>query len=134
MTRQSSRGGEEREMRFIQEFGFTVKVGQEEAYQRWLQKNEDAMAKSHPKGTRYLGTFVVIMGSEKQAGGYSTLVEFDNYGDMDKMAETMRDPKSAFVKFMRDGSAFIDTDLAAGWSQGLYKRVVDASILDPKNP
>jgi hypothetical protein len=50
------------------------------------------------------------------------------------MAETMRDPKSAFVKFMRDGSAFIDTDLAAGWSQGLYKRVVDASILDPKNP
>jgi hypothetical protein len=121
-------------MRFIQEFGFTVKVGQEEAYQKWLQKNEDAMAKSHPKGTRYLGTFVVISGSEKQAGNYRMLVEFNNYGDMDRMADTMRDPKSPFVKFMRDGSAFIDTSLEAGWSQGLYKRVVDASILDPKSP
>ena len=40
-------------MRFIQEFGFTVKVGEEEAYQQWLIENEAALAASYPEGTRH---------------------------------------------------------------------------------
>ena len=31
-------------MRFIQEFGYRVKVGQEEAHQRWLLENDQALA------------------------------------------------------------------------------------------
>jgi hypothetical protein len=119
-------------MRFIQEFGFTVKVGQEEAFQKWLRKNEDGFAKAHPKGTRYLGTYVVVMSSEKQAGNYRFLVEFDNYGDMDRSAAEMGDPKSEFRRLIYESSQFADVSLEAPWSQSLYKKVVDASIVDPK--
>ena len=55
-------------MRFIQEFGFTVKVGQDEAHQRWLLENEEKLAQSHPEGTRYLGTFATVFSTDKQNG------------------------------------------------------------------
>ena len=48
-------------MRFIQESGYTVKVGQEEAHQRWLAENEERLARAHPEGVRYLGTFAVVV-------------------------------------------------------------------------
>ena len=57
-------------MRFIQEFGYTVKVGQEEAHQKWLVDNDQALAKSMPPGTRCIGTFAVVYSSEKSSGWY----------------------------------------------------------------
>ena len=36
-------------MRFIQEFGYTVKIGQEEAHQRWLIENDAALKASMPQ-------------------------------------------------------------------------------------
>ena len=65
-------------MRFIQEFGYTVKIGEEEAHQRWLEENDAALRAAMPKGTKYIGTFAVIFTSEKQAGGYKNLVELDS--------------------------------------------------------
>ena len=118
-------------MRFIQEFGFTVKVGSEEAHQQWLVANEDAYARSHPDGARYLGTFATVFSSDKAAGGYRTFVELDSYAAMDRLAAAARDASSEFGRLSRDWSAFGDWDVHAPWSQGLFKAVVDATLWDP---
>ena len=119
-------------MRFIQEWGFTVKAGKEEEHQRWLLKNEKKLAAAHPKGTKYLGTFGVVFSSDKQAGNYRTLIELDSYAALDRMAAAMKDGKGDFGRLLREASQFGDYDHAAGWSQGLYKAVVDATIFDPQ--
>ena len=59
-------------MRFIQEFGYNIKVGQEEAHQQWLTENEAKLAAAAPAGTKYLGTFVMVYSSEKASGSYKT--------------------------------------------------------------
>ena len=118
-------------MRFIQEFGYTVKVGQEEAHQKWLAENEEKLAKAHPEGTRYIGTFATVFTTDKQAGNYRTLVELDSYGAMDRMAAASKDASSEFGRLNREWSGFGDYDLNAPWSNGLYKAVVDATLWDP---
>ena len=118
-------------MRFIQEIGFTVKLGQEEAHQAWLAKNEKKMAAAYPEGTRYIGTFVAVYSSEKGAGAYRSFVELDSYAAMDRNAAAANDPKSKLGRLLREWTAFGDYDHAAPWSQGLYKSVVDATVWDP---
>jgi hypothetical protein len=119
-------------MRFIQEFGYTVKVGQDEAHQKWHIENGAALAKSMPAGTRYIGTFAVVLSSEKNAGSYRSLFELDSYGALDKLAALTKDPKSEYGRLVRESTKFGDTDLAAPWSNTLLKDVNDASIWDPK--
>ena len=119
-------------MRFIQEYGYTVKIGQEEAHQKWLIKNDQRIAQSQPKGTRYIGTFAAVLSSEKNAGGYRSLYEMDSYGAMDAQAALNKDPNSEFGKVLREWSAFFDNDLAAPWSSTLMKDVNDATIFDPR--
>ena len=119
-------------MRFIQEFGYNVKLGQEEAHQKWVIKNDAALRAAAPAGTRYLGTFTVVFSSEKHAGGYKMLIELDSYAAMDAGAAAAKDAKNDWGKLFREGSQFIDFDLAAPWSNGLMKDVVDATIWDPK--
>ena len=118
-------------MRFISESGYTVKLGEEEAHQRWLEENEAALAAAMPEGVRYLGTFVTVFSSEKKSGFYKTYMELDSYGAMDRLAAANKDPESEFGRLMRESSRFGDYDLSAPWSNGLYKAVVDASIFDP---
>lgn len=118
-------------MRFIQEIGFTIKVGQEEAHQQWLVANEERLAKAHPEGTRYIGTFSVVFSSEKNAGFYRSFVELDSYAALDRLAAAGKDPSSELHKMLRGWNAFGDWDLNAPWSNGLYKAVVDATIWDP---
>jgi hypothetical protein len=119
-------------MRFIEEFGYTVKVGQDVAHQAWVTKNEKALAKAMPAGTRYIGTFAVVFGSEKQAGSYRVLFELDSYAALDKLAALNKDPKSAYGKLVRESSKFGDYDLAAPWSLCLLKDVVDLTVVDPE--
>jgi hypothetical protein len=119
-------------MRFIQEFGFTIKVGQEEAFQKWLGTNEDSLRKAHPAGIDYIGTYSVVFSTDKQGGSHRMIVAFQSYGDLDRMAESMKDANGDFGRLMRDSTAFGDWDNSAGWSQGLYKRTVDATTWDPK--
>jgi len=119
-------------MRFIQEFGYTVKVGQDEAHQRWLLENDQALAKSMPDGTRYMGTFAVVFSSEKNAGSYRILVELDSYGAMDTLAALNRDSNSEYGRLLRESAKFGDYDLAAPWSNTLMKDVIDATIWDPQ--
>jgi hypothetical protein len=126
---QIRRGGIE--VRFIQEFGYTVKSGREEAHQRWLVENEEKLAKAHPKGTRYLGTFATIFTTDKQSGGYRTFVELDSYAAMDRLAAAGKDGSTDYGKLNREWSGFGDYDLNAPWSKGLHKAVVDATLWDP---
>ena len=119
-------------MRFIQEFGYSIKVGQEEAHQKWWTANEKKFAAAHPKGTTYIGTFAVVFSSEKRAGFYKTFVEMDSYGAMDALAVAAKDGKKDFGRMLRDSSRFVDYEWNAPWSNGLYKSVVDATIFDPK--
>lgn len=118
-------------MRFIQEFGYTVKVGQDEAHQRWLIENDARLRAACPPGTRYIGTFAVVFGSEKQAGGYRVLFELDSYGALDASAAAAKDSESEFGRVMRESSRFLDVSLDAPWSNALLKDVIDATIWDP---
>jgi len=117
-------------MRFIQEFGFTVKVGEEEAYQQWLIDNEAALAASYPEGSRHIGVFVTVFSSEKNAGFYRLFAELDSYGAMDRLAATMKDESSEFGRLNREANRFGDYSLTAPWSNGLHKAVVDATVID----
>ena len=119
-------------MRFIQEFGYTVKIGQDEAHQRWLTKNDAALRAASPAGSKYIGTFAVVISTEKQAGSYKTLVELDSYGAMDAAAAAAKDAKSKFGRLIREASQFTDTDLAAPWSNTILKDVLDATVFDPQ--
>ena len=119
-------------MRFIQQIGYTVKVGKDEGHQQWLIDNDERLRRAMPPGTKYLGTFTVVYSSEKQAGSYMTLFELDSYGAMDRIAALNKDAKSEFGKLIRDASQFWDLDLNAPWSNGLWKDVIDATIWDPK--
>jgi hypothetical protein len=121
-------------MRFISESGYTVKLGQEEAHQHWLEANEEALAASAPDGVRYLGTFVTVYTSEKQSGFYKTYLELDSYGAQDRLAAATKDTSSDWGRLLREANAFSDWDLAAPWSSGLYKAVVDATIFDQPAP
>jgi hypothetical protein len=118
-------------MRFIQEFGFSIKIGQEGAFQQWLAENEAALAAAHPAGAKYLGTFATVFSSEKASGTYRMYVELDSYGAMDTLASAMKDASGEFGRLMRDSADFGDYDWNAPWSNGLYKAVVDATIWDP---
>ena len=117
-------------MRFIQEFGFTVEIGKEEAHQQWMVANEEKFAQAHPEGTRYLGTFTTIFSTDKQSGGYRSFVELDSYGAMDRLAAAAKDSSSEFGRLNREWSAFGDWDVHAPWSQGLFKSIVDATLWD----
>lgn len=119
-------------MRFIQEFGFTIKLGEEEAYQAWLVENEAALAAASPPGTKYLGTFTMVFTSEKRSGFYKMYMELESYASMDVLAATMKDGSNDFSRLMRDGGRFGDYTYDAPWSNGLYKAVVDATIWDPE--
>jgi hypothetical protein len=118
-------------VRFIQEIGYTVKVGQEEAFQQWLVENEETFANAHPEGTRYLGTFLSVYSTDKQAGGYRMFVELDSYGALDRLAAASKDSASEFGRLNREGSRFGDWDVNAPWSNALHKAVVDATVWDP---
>ena len=119
-------------MRFIQEFGYTVRVGQDEAHQRWLIDNDARLRAATPPGMTYVGTFAVVFGSEKQSGSYRMVFELDNYAAMDSSAAATKDPSGDYGRVVREWSQFLDTSLDAPWSNGLLKNVVDATIWDPE--
>lgn len=120
-------------MRLIQEIGYSVKLGAEEAHQRWLTDNDAALRAASPAGTNYIGTFAVIVSTEKHAGFYKQLIGLDNYAALDAIAEAAKDGDTDLGRLLRDWSQFWDTDPSAPWSNGLLKDVIDATIWDPKS-
>jgi hypothetical protein len=119
-------------MRFIDEIGFSLKPGQEQAFQQWLVKNEDALAKAYPKGSKYLGTFVVIYNAEKAGGDWRTLVEVDSYGTLDKVAAAGKDPKNELSRLTQEAVNFFDASPLAPQGRSLMKAVADATVFKSK--
>lgn len=119
-------------MALIEEFGFTVLEGQEEAFQEWLRQNEETFRQSHPAGIRYLGTYGVVFSSEKQAGTYRVLLELDNYAAIDTLSEALKDADSDFGRMVREHASFSPVDPSLPWSQSLYRSVVDIAVFDVK--
>ncbi len=105
-------------MKFIQTFGYTVKVGQEEAHQKWVTENDERLRKAAAAGSTYIGTFIAVFSSQKHVGGYRVLMELDSYGAMDAGAATMKDAKSDW-KLLSEQSRFIDTAWNVPWSNEL---------------
>src|SRR4029078_12004212 len=89
------------EMALISEQGFNIKRGKEEAFQKWTTDNDAALKKSCPKGVEYLGTYIVAMSTEKQAGEYRVLWRLDSFATFDTMQEAARDEKSAWGRPQR---------------------------------
>ena len=117
-------------MRFIQETGFSVRVGHEEAFQRWLVANEARIASTYPEGTEYLGIYGTVFTSEKKAGGYRVLERLGSYADLDRLSALAKDETTEFAKVWREFTHFMDPDPHADWSQVLLKNVFDATIWD----
>lgn len=117
-------------MKFIEETGFTVRTGREEAFQRWLAASEARIARSYPQGTMYLGTYIATFTTEKASGQYRLLEAFESYGDIDRLAALQADPASEYAKVWREGVGFMEPDLHADWSRTLLKSVVAATIWD----
>ncbi len=117
-------------MRFIQQLGYSVRPGHDEAHQKWITENDAPIRAAAPGGSRYIGTFTVVFSSEKQSGGYVTLMELDSYAALDTGAAAMKDGKSEWARLNMEWAKFIDIDLQAPWSNGLWKDVVDATIWD----
>lgn len=117
-------------MKFIHQQGYTVRAGQDEAHQRWIVENDDALRAASPPGLRYIGTFGVIFSSEKTGGGYIRLVELESYAAMDTWAEAMKDPTSEWARLNIEREQFLDPDVGSPWSNGLWKNLVGAAVWD----
>jgi hypothetical protein len=72
-----------------------------------------------------------VYSSEKNAGFYRLFAELDSYAALDRLAAAMKDESSDFGRLNREVSRFGDYSLAAPWSNGLHKAVVDATVFDP---
>jgi hypothetical protein len=112
---------------FISEFGFDIKQGQFGAFAEWLNANEEKMAASAPEGWEYIGTYAVVLTSEKNAGAARQLWRHHDYAAMDTWAAVMREG-GTFAELQDGLSAFVDQDRAAGWSQTTLKAVRDTSF------
>ena len=97
-----------------------------------MTENDAALKAASPAGSTYMGTFVVAVSTEKHAGFYKQLIGLDSYAALDAGAAAAKDPTSEFGRLIRDWSQFLDTDLAAPWSNTILKDVLDATIWDPK--
>ena len=114
-------------MNFIAEYGFDVKKGQAQDFQRWLSENESKLAAACPKGIEYIGTYAVVQTSEKHTGGFRSLLRMESYGSQDTLAAAMKEG-GAYADLFMEMTKFIDQDRGADWSSNLYKAVTDASI------
>jgi hypothetical protein len=114
-------------MDFIVEEGFDVKKGQAQDFQRWLSENESKLAAACPSGVQYIGTYAVIVSSEKHSGQYRWLLRMESYGSQDTFAAAMSEG-GVFAGLVEGMTEFMDEDREADWSRGLYKAVTDTNF------
>jgi len=117
-------------MSLIWEQGFNIKRGKEEAYQKWMTENDAAYKEAAPPGVEYLGTYIVVMSSERQAGEYRTLLRIESFASVDTMFELARDEKSVWGRLSREETKFWDLPVGAEFSFGIYRPLIEAVIWD----
>lgn len=117
-------------MSLISEQGFNIKRGQEEAFQKWATENDAGLKKSVPPGVEYLGTYVVVMSSEKHAGEYRVLFRLDSFAAFDALQEAVRDEQSEWGRLNREVTKFFDVPIGAEFSSSVYRPLIEAVIWD----
>ena len=117
-------------MSLIWEQGFNIKRGKEEAYQKWMTEHDAAYKEATPPGVEYLGTYIVVMSSEKHAGEYRALLRIESFASIDTMFELARDEKSVWGRLSREETEFWDLPVGADFSFGIYRPLIGAVIWD----
>lgn len=117
-------------MSLMMEQGFNVKRGQEEAFQQWVTDTDELTKKATPAGVEYLGTYIVQMTSEKEAGEYRTLWRLDSMAALDAMQEAARDAESDWGRLSRESTQFIDLPIGFSGSFSIYRPLVGALLWD----
>jgi hypothetical protein len=116
-------------MNFIAEFGFDIKQGKAREFQEWLSGAESKLAAACPAGVEYVGTYAVIYSTEKHAGGFRQFLRLESYGSQEALAAAGKEGGD-FGALLKEMNEFVDQERAADWSNGLYKKVTEATIWD----
>lgn len=115
-------------MDFITEIGFDANRGTVGEFQQWLADNEQRLADSAPEGWEYMGTYAVVLSTEKEAGQFRQLWRHHSYGAQDAYAAAMKED-GLFAKLNDEmATRFIDQDREAHCSQSVLKAVADTSF------
>ena len=117
-------------MALILEQGFNVKRGQEEAFQKWTEDTDELTRKASPPGVEYLGTYIAMLSSEKEAGEYRTLWRIESMAAFDAMEEAARDPESDWGRINREVTEFMDLPIGGQYSFSVLRPLVGAVIWD----
>ena len=109
-------------MLYIQ--NFNVKEGRAVEMQTWVKKNEDAIAKSAPKGWKYRGTYSYVLGFGNYAG--MVMWECGRYGDFDTWREH-DDP--GWVRLNMEFIEFLTEEVTPAV---LCREIGDTRMFEPK--
>lgn len=115
-------------MEFITEMGFDAVRGNVTEFQQWLADNEQKLAASAPEGWEYVGTYAVVLSTEKEAGQFRQLWRHHSYAAQDDYAAAMKGD-GVFAQLNDEmATRFIDQEKDAHFSQSVLKAVVDTSF------
>ena len=117
-------------MAMIQAVGYSIKRGQEEAYQKWIEDNDELVRKGVPEGVEYLGTYIVAFSSEKGTGEYRTLWRLQSYASFDVLEEATRDPDSEWGRVQREVTKFLDAPIGGEYSSAILRPLIGAVLWD----
>jgi hypothetical protein len=117
-------------MDFISEDGYEVKLGMEEEYQQWVIDHAADLRRALPEGVDYIGTYVLVYGSDYGSGSWRDMFRLDSYAALDRLAAAGKDPDSKLRKLQEEGGRFIDMSRSPErWTHNLVKSVVDATVI-----
>jgi hypothetical protein len=117
-------------MAMIQEVGYSIKRGKEEAYQKWIEENDELIRKGVPDGVEYLGTYLVAFSTEKRTGEYRTLWRLQSYASFDVLEEATRDPNSEWGRVQREVTKFLDAPIGGEFSSVILRPLIGAVLWD----
>ena len=115
-------------MDFITEIGFDAVRGKVGEFQQWLADHEPLLAESAPEGEEYLGTYAVVLSTEKEAGQFRQLWRHHSYGAQDAYAAAMKGDGKFATLNDEMAARFMDQEKGAHSSQSVLKTVVDTSF------
>lgn len=114
-------------MNFLHEWGFDVKEGRSQEFQKWLTDNEEKLALESPEGCEYFGTFAAVHTSEKNSGAFRTIFRMNSYAGQDAFSAAMKEG-GAFARMMEELTSYMDQSNNSNWSEHMLRRVSDTAI------
>ena len=115
-------------MALILEQGFDIPEENIGDFQEWLRKNETRLREASPEGISYVGSYAVILSTEKTAGGFRLIWELENYAAQDRLSEAIGQP-GPFQELMGALHSVVDKRPDAHTSTSLYRALSETSVL-----